>query len=119
MQRISNESWVPIDERKKVQLKRDWAVSDDMTEILARKCNDINKAVKNSCKCDKKLWIETKCQEAEHAAVKGDARSPYKIVADLTESRPNTSVPINRKAEAILLSQEEENSREVERFSKS
>ena len=119
MQRISNESWVPIDERKKVQLKRDWAVSDDMTEILARKCNDINKVVKNSCKCDKKLWIETKCQEAEHAAVKDDARSPYKIVADLTESRPNTSVPINRKAEAILLSQEEENSREVERFSKS
>ena len=113
MQWISHELWVLIGERKKVKLKRDWAVSDDMTEILPRKCNDINKAVKNSCKCDKKLWIETKCQEAEHAAVKGDARSSYKIVGDLILDQ------INSKAEAILLSQEEENSRWVERFSKS
>ena len=41
-----------------------------MTTTLGKKYNDINKAVKNSCKRDKKQWIETKCQEAEHAAAK-------------------------------------------------
>ena len=51
---ILNESWTLIDERKKVKLKRDQGESDDMTETLRRKCSDLNKAVKNSCKRDKK-----------------------------------------------------------------
>ena len=67
---ILSESWTLIVERKKVKLIRDQAVSDNMTAILGRKYNDLNKAVKNSCKRDKKQWIETKCQEAEHAAAK-------------------------------------------------
>ena len=78
-----------IDERKKVKLKRDRAVSDDMTGTSGRKYNDLNKAVKNSCKRDKKQWIESKCQ---------DARSLYKIVRYLTGSRANTSIPIKNKA---------------------
>ena len=38
---------------KKVKLERDQAVSDDMTETLRRKFNDLNKAVRNSCNREK------------------------------------------------------------------
>ena len=69
-------------------MRRDQAVSGNMTLTLGRKYNDLNKAVNNSCKRDKKQWIETKCQEAEHVAAKNDVRSLYKIVRDLTGSRP-------------------------------
>ena len=65
----------------------------------------------------KKQWIETKCQEAEHATAKDDARSLYKIVRDLTGSSPNTSIPIKNKAGPILLSEEEQNTGWVEHFS--
>ena len=84
MQWISNESWTLIAEREKVKLSRDQAVSDNMTATLGKKYNDLNKAVKDSCKRDKKQWIETKCQEAEYATAKNDARSLYKILRDLT-----------------------------------
>ena len=90
-------------------MKRDQAVSDDMTATLAREYNDLNKAVKNSCKRDKKQWTETKCQEAEHAAAKNDAGSLYKIVRDLAGSIPNTSIPIKNKAGTILFSEEKQN----------
>ena len=75
-------------------MRQDQAVSDNMTPALGRKYNDLNKAGKNNCKRDKKQWIETKCQEAEHAAAKSYARSLYKIARDLTGSRPNTSIPV-------------------------
>ena len=86
---ISNESWTLIDERKKVKLKQDQTVSGNLTATFGRKYNDLHKAVKNSCKRDKKQWIESKCQ---------DARSLYKIVRYLTGSRANTSIPIKNKA---------------------
>ena len=91
---VSNDSWTLTDEKKKVKSKRNQAVSHDMTETLGRKYNDLNKAVKNSCKLDKKQSTETKSQEAEHAAAKNNARSLYKIARDLTGSRPNTSIPV-------------------------
>ena len=92
-------------------MKRDQEVSDSMTATLGRKYNDLNKAVKDSCKRDKKQWIETKRQEAEHTAAKNDAKSLYKIVRDLTGSRPNTSIPIKNMGRTILLSEEEQDAR--------
>ena len=53
--------------------------------------------------------MDTKCQEAEHAAAKNDARSLYKIVRDLAGSIPNTSIPIKSKAGTILFSEEKQN----------
>ena len=67
---ISNESWTLTDERKNVKLKRDQADFDGVTETLGRK---------TSCKLDEKQWIETKCQEAKHAAAKNDFAIPQKI----------------------------------------
>lgn len=67
---ISNESWTLTDERKNVKLKRDQADFDGVTETLGRK---------TSCKLDEKQWIETKCQEAKHAAAKNDFVIPQKI----------------------------------------
>ena len=88
-----------------------------MTATLGRKYNDLNKAVKDSCKRDKKQWIETKRQEAEHTAAKNDAKSLYKIVRDLTGSRPNTSIPVKNMGRTILLSEEEQDARWVKHFS--
>ena len=67
---ISNESWTLTDERKNVKLKRDQADFDGVAETLGRK---------TSSKRDKKQWIETKCQEAKHAAAKNDFAIPQKI----------------------------------------
>ena len=96
---ISNESWTLIDERKKVKLKQDQTVSGNLTATFGRKYYDLHKAVKNSCKRDKKQWIESKCQEAEPAACR-------------------TSIPIKSKAGAILLSEEEQNVGWVENLNK-
>ena len=94
------------------------AVSDNMTGTLGRKYNNINIAVNNSCKRNKKQWIETKCQEAEHAATKIVARPFYKIARDLPGSSSKTPIPIKNKARTILLLEDEQNSRWVEHFSK-
>ena len=51
-------------------MKRDQADFDGVTETLGRK---------TSCKLDEKQWIETKCQEAKHAAAKNDFAIPQKI----------------------------------------
>ena len=64
----------------------------------------------------KNTRIETKCQEGKHAAAKNDARPLYKIVRDLTGSRPNNSFPIKSKVATILLSEKEQNVRWVEKF---
>ena len=77
--------------------------------------NYFNKTVKNSCKRNKNWWIETKCQEVEHAAAKNNSRSLYKIVRDLTRSRSNTSIPVKDKAGTIL-SEEEQNAGLVKHF---
>ena len=92
-------------------MKRDLAVSDDMTAALGRKYNDLNKAVKNGCKRGKKQWIETKSREVEYVAAKNDPSSLYKIIRELTGYLTNTSIPIKNKTGAILLSEEEYNAR--------
>ena len=60
---ISNESWTPIDERKKSQIERDQAVSEDITVTLGRNYNDLNKAVKNSCKLHQKSGLKANAKK--------------------------------------------------------
>jgi len=42
------------------------------------------KAVKKSCRNDKKKWIEHKEKQAEEAAAKNDSKTLYRIIRELT-----------------------------------
>ena len=74
--------------------------------------------MKNACKVDKENWIESKCNEAEEAAIKNDTRTLFKVVRDL--SNVNTSsknVPIKSKSGKLLITEEEQLKRCEEHFS--
>ena len=114
---ISNETWELIDSRKNMKALRDQAKTTQNAIKFGKDYNTLNKAVKRHCKTDKKRWTESKCEEAEKAATRNDSRSLYKIVRDLTGSRPNCAIPIKDKSGKILLSEQDQNDRWVEHFS--
>ena len=75
--------------REKAKIKQDQAVCDDMTVTLGRRCNNLNNAVKNSCKHGSK----TDVKKQNILLQKNNAG--YLYVRDLRGSRSNTYIPIN------------------------
>ena len=75
--------------RKKAKIKRDQAVCDDITVTLGRRCNNLNNAVKNSCKHGSK----TDVKKQNILLQKNNAG--YLYVRDPRGSRSNTYIPIN------------------------
>jgi len=62
-----------------------------------------DKAVKKSCRNDKRTWIEDKGREAEEAAGKNDSKTLYRIVRELTGISSNSNVSLNSKQGKTLL----------------
>ena len=48
---------------------------------------DTDKEVKRGCARDKQHWYDSKASEVEEAATKGDHKSLYRIVKELTDQR--------------------------------
>ena len=114
---ISEKTWDLIDKRKTIKAKKDQSRTSHAAQILNDEYRSANKAVKRSCKADKKNWLEGKCHDAEQAASRNDSRTLFRIVRDLTGKDVNQSIPIKSKAGKTLLSEEDQNQRWIEHFS--
>ena len=79
---ISATTWDLIDQRKKVKLQGDPAKTLTTACTLDKNYRATNRAVKRTCKSDKKNWLESKCQEVEQAA------SRYRLGTDTSKSMP-------------------------------
>ncbi|XP_016333487.1 uncharacterized protein LOC107681684 [Sinocyclocheilus anshuiensis] len=72
---IKDRSWALIDLRKKAKKKRDQAQEVEDKETASRTYADLDRAMKQSCRRDKKDWLEKKCKEAQVAADRNDTRT--------------------------------------------
>ena len=110
---IQDRTWQLIDERKITKSQREQAKSEEEKEKAASKYRQLDKAVKRSCRSDKKARIERK---GEEAAEKYDAKTLYRIVRDLTGARSNANAPIRDKNGKILNNKEGQDARWVQHF---
>ena len=78
---------------------------------MIRKKKKIDKAVKRSCRKERREWIESKGKEAQEAASQNDSKMLYKIVHDLTGTTANTTTEIKDKDGKALLLDEEKDGR--------
>uniref|UniRef100_A0A914URD9 Reverse transcriptase domain-containing protein n=1 Tax=Plectus sambesii TaxID=2011161 RepID=A0A914URD9_9BILA len=113
---IQDRSWTLIDQRRKAKQKRDQAKNPDDVETTALAYANLDRAVKRSCRRDKKDWLEKKCREAQEAADRKDTRALYRIAKDLSGTWKTSSVPIKDKNGKLLLTKDEQDARWVEHF---
>ncbi|KAK1804513.1 hypothetical protein P4O66_020515, partial [Electrophorus voltai] len=113
---IRDPTWSLIDERKIAKCRREQAKADPDKETTAERYRQLDRAVKQSCKSDKKAWFECKGAEAHEAASKNDNKTLYCIVRELTGAWSNSSAPIKNKDGMFLLTREEQDVRWVEHF---
>jgi len=79
---ISEDTWKLIDERKILKMQMEQKKRKNQTAAINYKIKD--KQVKRSCKRDKQQYLERKADEAEMAAVKGDTKTLYRLVKELS-----------------------------------
>ena len=111
---IAPETWELIDKRKNIKMRRD--TERGRQQQISIEYTRLDKAVKKSCKKDKKLWLETKCQEAQDANNRNDTRTLYRISKELGCTGTRSNVPIKDKNGRTLQTEEEQNARWVEHF---
>ena len=113
---ISDHTWELIDRRKQSKITRDQTRTRAQWQRMDAEYKLADKAVKKSCRNDKKTWIEDKGREAEEAAGKNDSKTLYRIVRELTGISSNSSVPLKSKQGETLLTEREQAARWVEHF---
>jgi len=88
-------TWTAIDERRSLKAKKEQAFK---TAINIEQCIEDykvkDKEVKSKCTVDRDIWFEDKVVEAEKAAYKGDSKTLYIIVKELS-GRLTQKIPIN------------------------
>ncbi|KAK1785456.1 hypothetical protein P4O66_018823 [Electrophorus voltai] len=113
---IRGPTWSLINERKIAKCRCEQAKADPDKETTAERYRQLDRAVKRSCKSDKKAWLECKGAEAHEAASKNDNKTLYRIVRELTGSWSNSSAPIKNKDGVFLRTREEQDACWVEHF---
>lgn len=113
---ITDGTWALIDERKLKKRQRDQAKTEEEKEETTQEYQTLDRLVKRSCKMDRKGWLERKGNEAQEAADRGDARTLFRVVRDLTGARSGSNVPIKDKNGKVLASKEEQDGRWMEHF---
>ncbi|XP_016427672.1 craniofacial development protein 2-like [Sinocyclocheilus rhinocerous] len=86
-----------VPKKKKAKKKQDQAQEVEDKETASRAYADLDRAVKQTCRRDKKDWLEKKCKEAQMAADRNDTRTLYRIIKDLSGAWRSSSVPIKDK----------------------
>jgi hypothetical protein len=113
---ITEGTWKAIDERRVLKAKKEQALSTGVkAEEATTGYRQKDKEVKSRCREDKKMWVEDKLLEAEKAAGKGDSKTLYRILKDLS-GKMSPKVPINGADGKPLKSQEEQAKRWKEHF---
>ena len=92
---ITDGTWTAIDERRILKAKKEQAFKTDTKieeSIEAYRAKD--KEVKSRCRADKEIWFDDKVTEAETAAGRGDSKTLYRIVKELS-GKTTQKLPIN------------------------
>ena len=113
---IRPETWNLIDTRRQTKINRDAADTSIERQQLSIEYSRIDKTVKKHCREDKRLWLESRCQEAQDASNRNDTRTLYRISRDLGGNNTRPNVPIKDKSGKVLQTEEEQNKRWVEHF---
>lgn len=115
---LSEGSWRLVEERKAAKINLEQARFTERKDIAQEKYRTLDKEVKCSCRSDKRMWLENKGNEASAAANKGDSKTLYRIVKEITGFNIGASggAPIKDKAGKSLLTQETQNARWVKHF---
>ena len=64
-----------VDERKKIKVELHQVDTDEKKKEISDRYRDDDKAVKRSCRKDRKDWFEQKGMEAQEAAIMNDIKS--------------------------------------------
>ena len=113
---ITKHTWAAIDERRQLKAKKEQAFktgtkTDEAIEAYRTK----DKEVKSRCRVDKEAWFGEKLVEAETAAGRGDSKTLYRIVKELS-GKATQKLPINDANGKPLKTQEEQANRWKEHF---
>ena len=113
---ISEGTWKAIDERRELKARKEQALgSGNKADEAITDYRIKDKEVKSRCRADKEMWIAGKLADAEEAADKGNSKTLYQIVKDLS-GKTGSKVPIVDTAGRPLKSQEEQAKRWKEHF---
>ena len=92
---ITDGTWTAIDERRILKAKKEQAFK---TNLKIEECIEAyrtkDREVKSRCRADKEMWFDDKVTEAETAAGRGDSKTLYRIVKELS-GKTAQKLPIN------------------------
>ncbi|VDO62386.1 unnamed protein product [Heligmosomoides polygyrus] len=91
-------------------------MSDAVKWEYCRKYAELDRLVKRSCRADEKNWLTQKGVEAQNAAERGDSKTLYRIVRELTGTPSSSNTPINDRGGKLLVRDEEQIERWVAHF---
>ncbi len=113
---ISNETWLKIDERKKLKALMLGTNSPETKEELKVEYSEKYRSVKKSARKDKRDYIEDLASQAETAAIHGDSRELYRITKLLAGKKSAPSNILKNKQGQTLTTEREKADRWVEHF---
>ena len=94
---ISPESWAKVEERKQLKGKADNAKSERIQQQLRAKYMSKDKEVKKRLKSDKREWLNSLMDDAQHAADMGNMKTLYGITKTICNERTHKNTAINDK----------------------
>ena len=94
---ISPESWAKVEERKQLKGKAENAKSERIQQQLRAKYRSKDKEGKKSLKSDKREWLNSLMDDAQHAADMGNMKTLYGITKTICNERTHKITAINDK----------------------
>ena len=113
---LTDTTWMKIDERRALKQKVLNTKSPRLKEQAEHQYRLKDKEVKRSARSDKRVYVEDLAKQAEHAAIKGELSTVYKITKQICGGNNNPSVPTKDKRGRIIATEKEKAERWVEHF---
>jgi hypothetical protein len=113
---MSDETWRIVDERRKAKAGIEQARTRSAKAVARQRYAELEKAVKRSCRRDKRAWTNSLAEEGERAAANGDIRLLYDISRRLSGARTNARMPLKDRAGQLLTDRTDQLKRWTEHF---
>ena len=94
---ISPESWAKVEERKQLKGKAENVKSERIQQQLRAQYRSKDKEVKKSLKSDKRVWLNSLMDDAQHAVDMGNMKTLYEITKTICNERTHKNTAINDK----------------------
>ena len=91
------ESWAKVEERKQLKGKAENAESERIQQQLRAKYRSKDKEVKKRLNSDKREWLKSLMDDAEHAADMGNMKTLYGITKTIWNEGTHKNTAINDK----------------------